>query len=128
MSGIRRDKYDSVVSDLVRESVGHCQSCGKSGCRLENAHIFSRRHRNTRWDLQNCLCLCSGCHRKYGENPILFTNWLECTFGKGYLDVLTEKHHTIKKWKPAEMKEMYAHYRAELKRIRDGGTDPVSYQ
>ena len=132
---MKRDKFDAVVSDLVRESVGYCERCGMSDCRHECAHIYGRRHANLRYDTTNLLCLCHGCHRDFTENPYIFSNWLDEVFGKGYMEILTEKKRHIKRWKKHDKDDMYQHYKSELKRVReqrdngvDGRIDIRSYQ
>ena len=133
--GIKRDKFDKVVSDLVRESVGYCERCGMSGTRLEAAHIFGRRHANTRYDTDNLLALCHGDHRDFTENPYIFSAWLDTTLGNGFMQILLDKKNTLKKWKKWEKAQMYEHYKAELSRVRnlrangvDGRIAVVSYQ
>jgi hypothetical protein len=79
--GIKRDKYDAVVSDLVRyRDSWKCQRCNKiyepkrfdddskRSTGLEAAHFRSRVHKSTRYDLDNIDALCSGCHSYFGRN------------------------------------------------------------
>lgn len=54
-------KLDKVFSQIIR-SKGFCEHCGVSDRTLQCAHIYSRRHKNIRWDKENALCLCAGCH------------------------------------------------------------------
>jgi 5-methylcytosine-specific restriction endonuclease McrA len=111
---LKRDKYDKVVSDLVRAINHHtCEKCGKTG-RMEAAHIFGRRHAGTRYDLANLLCLCHSCHRKYTENPVDFTRWLEDYIGTEAIDNLRLKAWKVHKWKAGEKEAMYKKHKEML--------------
>lgn len=53
---------DKIASKLCLERDGYkCRYCGKPG--NQPHHIFSRKFAATRWDLDNLLTLCAGCHR-----------------------------------------------------------------
>ena len=118
---IKRDKYDAVFSELVRERAGNqCEVCGVTDAtnQIECAHIYGRRNVAVRWDGMNAVSLCHSHHRHFTENPLEFRLWLLNEYGEGHLDILREKANRVRKWKEWEKGEMYAHYRAELKRLR----------
>ena len=55
-----------------------CQICHIPG---NNAHhIIGRRNHNTRWDIDNGILLCAGCHtlrtNSAHQNPLWFMDWL----------------------------------------------------
>ena len=55
-------RKDDEWSRLVKERAGFkCEYCGKKDY-LNSHHIFSRSNRSVRWDLDNGICLDSGCH------------------------------------------------------------------
>lgn len=83
-------KCDILWSKIIR-NYGACEKCGKSGGRLEAAHIRSRVRLNLRYDLENGLCLCHACHRWAHQNPVDFTWWLEKYLGREVLEELHEK-------------------------------------
>ncbi|MCA9367531.1 recombination protein NinG [Candidatus Kaiserbacteria bacterium] len=130
MSCIKRDKRDDVFSRLVRERAGWCcEHCGKyypEGNRqgLHCSHLFSRRHRATRWDPHNCFAHCFSCHQYLGGNPVVFADWAEKRLGAGMIDLLREKAHSVIKLKKPDLEELYKHLKAELKAMeskRAGG-------
>jgi hypothetical protein len=132
---IKRDIADAMFSDAVRMSRGYkCERCGIQGEKgmgfpmLDLAHIYSRRHKSTRWDTLNGLCLCRTCHMEFESGPIDFTRWLEEYVGAGYLEILGEKRNQIFKTTKLTRKEIAAHYRAEIKLMEAGDHDLVSYQ
>jgi hypothetical protein len=81
---IRRSRADHWFSRWIRRD-WKCVACrqrfqeGSQG--LHCAHIWSRRHRGTRWLNENAIPLCFACHQRFGENPLGFHDWLQ-----GWLD------------------------------------------
>lgn len=86
---------------------------------MDCAHIFGRRNQATRYDLDNCLCLCFVCHRTvdedYQEQEILARKIL----GDTRLEALIQKKNSIKKWMKGEKDEMRDHYKVELAKIKE---------
>lgn len=77
-------ELDEMWSKKVRDRDNYtCQICGK---KLEKQHaqahhIIPRHIKDCRWDTNNGITLCYGCH-KVGrfaahQNPIYFTFWLK---------------------------------------------------
>ena len=87
-----KKKLDKICSKIVRAR-GKCEHCG-SRKNLQTAHIFSRSHLNTRWDLDNLLCLCLKCHLYWAhKNPIEFAEWVKEYLGEEKYEVLLEAHN-----------------------------------
>lgn len=122
--GIKRDKYDAVFSDLVRERADWtCEVCGKyfpEGTRagIHNSHLFGRGMKGTRWNADNCSAMCFSCHKRLGENPVAHTAWAVSRLGQGLVDILHEKASKPYKVPKHEKEEMHKHYKAELKRLQ----------
>lgn len=84
----RKSKRDAEVKELdrlAREVVmkrdgGKCRRCG-SERRLQWCHIYSRRYPSLRWDPDNALCLCAGCHLWQHHNPLDSSAWVEQAIG-----------------------------------------------
>ena len=94
-----KDRLDKKWSAKVREK-GRCECCGKTGT-LHAHHIFTRSKLSTRWDLDNGICLCPGCHTfsatlSAHKAPLEFHRWLESYKGKDFLDRLQEKSNSTK--------------------------------
>jgi len=66
-----------LFSLRIREG-GRCECCGET-MHLQCAHVFSRRYLSTRWDFQNAMCLCRGCHVRYTHRPL---EWEQFVIGK----------------------------------------------
>lgn len=104
-----------TLDDLCREVVflrdGYaCQKCGwrcelvtlspkgkiQAG-KLQWCHIFSRQYHSVRWDPDNSLALCSGCHLWQHHNPTLSTEWFEAKWPLRLNDITIRRNGG---WKP----------------------------
>lgn len=87
---------DGYWSKLVKLRAGNrCEVCGRMQY-LNSHHIFSRSKYVTRWDVENGVCLCPGCHTLSSvfsahKTPIEFVDWLYKTKGKKFIDKLRLK-------------------------------------
>lgn len=124
---IRRDKRDIVFSELIRLRPNYvCERChrvfpDKMG--MECSHVYSRRHKATRWLPDNAFGLCRGCHRTLGENPIEHTYFAREKLGETRFQTLRHRAHTSVKYTKLQMEEIYQHMRGELKRLREMRAD-----
>ena len=69
-----RNRIIKQLDDLARQACferdGHvCVRCGKGN--VQWCHILSRRHKCTRWELDNVLSMDAGCHRFWHSYPTL---------------------------------------------------------
>ncbi len=87
-----KDELDKLWSKCVRyRDKNKCQLCGREGNNPH--HIFTRSRLNTRFDLDNGITLCCGCHTL---NPNLSAHkaprnwwiWLESKKGKQWVNEL----------------------------------------
>jgi len=72
-------KCDKLFADKIK-SRGRCQKCSKKDY-LQCAHIISRRYKQIRWDLDNAVCLCRGCHVYFTHHPIEWELWVKDQMG-----------------------------------------------
>lgn len=93
---IRRTRADILFSQYIRNRDKCCQRCGKTDG-LQCAHIFSRRHWNTRHDPENAIALCFTCHEYFTGNPLVFATWCRTKFGERSMAKLDLKAHAIAK-------------------------------
>jgi hypothetical protein len=91
-----RRKLDKICSEIVRGR-GRCEWC-RSKESLQCCHIFSRVYNNTRWDLDNLICLCATHHFYFHRNPVLFGEWVIGFLGLDKYNLLKEKHNQITKY------------------------------
>jgi len=78
-------ELDNEARQAVFERDGHvCVRCRDKSRAVTWAHIFSRRHKNLRWTLDNALSLCAGCHMFWHHEPILATDWFRKNWPERY--------------------------------------------
>lgn len=115
-------KLDKAWSLLVKLRAG--QKCEIENCKhkptLNSHHIFSRKNAATRWDVNNGICLCVGHHTMSSKfsahgNSIAFTYWLEEYKGSDFIDGLSDKAHSVKKWFKFEKEELLEELIKEIK-------------
>jgi hypothetical protein len=97
------NKLDKLISLKVR-SKGKCERCGRKDT-LQPAHIISRNNRTLRWDIQNILCLCAGCHFWAHQDPLGFTDFVKTASPDRY-KYLMEMKDVITKRSKKDLKEM----------------------
>ena len=105
-----KNKAITLAKKIVREYVNQCEWCGKKAVKFDGAHIIPVRFSATAADINNILCLCSGCHTLSGnschENPVLFTRWLD-GYAPGRFEALWEKARQITDMTAADWKDQY---------------------
>lgn len=89
-------KADKLFSEKVR-SLGYCLWCNRRPpvVQLQCAHIMSRRFLSTRWDFNNAMCLCAGCHRKGHDRPLEFAELVRQVKGQEAYDELIYKAKNV---------------------------------
>ena len=115
-------KLDIAWSRLVKLRAN--MKCEIPNCKhkptLNSHHIFSRKNASTRWDVENGMCLCIGHHTMSSKksahgNPIWFTYFLEEYKGSDWIDALSFKAHSTKKWSKFEKEELLIELQNEIK-------------
>jgi len=93
-------KADKLWSEAVKINYNYeCQYCWKTEY-LNSHHLYTRSRRNTRWDIDNGMCLCSGCHTLSSnfsahQTSLEFFEWLEWVKGRDWIDKLSKKSREI---------------------------------
>ena len=80
MTKAQTKELDKLYSQVIRlRAKGKCEKCPRPG--QNTHHIIGRRNMSTRYDLDNGLWLCVGCHvfgkNSAHENPVEFVEWLK---------------------------------------------------
>ena len=92
-------KLDILWALKVKE-FGICERCGKNSY-LNAHHIYSRSNRAVRWDLNNGICLCAGCHVLCTDSahkaPADFIDWVKDYRGAFWWAKLVGLKNTIVK-------------------------------
>lgn len=120
--GIKISYIDRLFSKYIRARAGwKCERCGKyygpghSG--LHCSHLFSRRHKATRFNPSNAFSHCFGCHAFLGGNPVYFTGWAEGYLGEDTVEALKQQAMTPTKLTDADKKQIAADIRGWLEEL-----------
>lgn len=97
-------ELDKLVSNKVRERAEwKCERCHKQYTPptqgLHCSHYYSRRFLGTRWDLDNLMALCMGCHKLWeGDKQGEYTDVMKMRLDKKVFDLLRVKAYTVNKY------------------------------
>ena len=84
-------KDEAWAQAVKQRDLNVCYRCGRRDD-LQAAHIFTRSKRSTRWDLENGVCLCGGCHIFWAHrNPLEFYDWVKSWMGKERFEALQQR-------------------------------------
>lgn len=88
-----RHKMINDLDAIARAEVfarddGRCIRCENPDRSVQWAHVLSRRHPCLRWEADNAMSLCAGCHLKWHHEPALSVEW--------YIDHFPERWRRIK--------------------------------
>ena len=99
---IKRTKHDKVFSDFIRHrDRWTCQRCRKvknpmspsSRKGLHCSHFYGRSTYATRFDSDNCVALCYGCHRYLGSHPAEHLEFITNHLGAERFRELTKRRN-----------------------------------
>jgi hypothetical protein len=99
---IKLRKTDILFSKYIRKRDKFtCQRCGQvypdGGRGLHCSHYWGRGRENTRFDPENCITLCWGCHRIWdGDGRGDYRDFMVKRLGQEGYDLLDIRAHTRK--------------------------------
>lgn len=103
---------DTLWSQSVR-SIGYCEKCGKNE-NLQAHHIFSRKHKSTRWEIENGVCLCFHCHIFWAHKEAKeFMDWIIEKCGEQLIDRLSNKSKMKVIYSEKELEFLYDQMKGE---------------
>ena len=105
-------ELDTLFSRKIR-TIGKCQRCGKIN-NLQCSHIYTRNQKAIRWDAQNALCLCAGCHFWWHQNPIETLELVKKIFGEDHDALLRSKARNTHPW----FEENYQKVKTQLNELK----------
>jgi len=117
-------KLDDAWSELVKLQWNmRCARCRKAEY-LNSHHIFSRSARSVRWDTDNGICLCAGCHNLSSsfsahKTPTEFTYWLEGLKGREWIEALSKKASNTVKFYKSDKEDMLKSMRDEIALLKE---------
>lgn len=91
-------KLDELFSEYIRKRamlrVNGCERCGAgkiSYKELQAAHFEGRSSYRVRWDSDNAVGICGGCHTYFHGHPLQETEWFKNHIGEEAFNALQEK-------------------------------------
>lgn len=122
---IKRNNTDKWLSDAVRlaadwtcQATGRCSPPPHDNGQIDCAHNVSRRHRMTRWHPLNVVCLSRAEHMKQTDDAHRHCEFMKQYFGENY-QLMRELSQSMHKITKKDEKEIVAHYKNEVKRIKE---------
>ena len=122
---MKNSTIDRTFSLLVREAYEHtcqypdCPDCGNiPGGADDCSHYYGRRYLGGRWHPDNTVALCRQRHNYLDKHHSQHVDFIRRHLGDTRHDMLVERLQTNWPYSTAEKKEIHAHYKAELDRIR----------
>lgn len=117
---IRIDPLDVLFSRYIRTLAGwRCERCGKQFLPPTNglhcSHFHGRRKKSVRWDPENAVALCFGCHAHFTGHPLEHVEWFSNRLGVKKFNALTLRANTPQKpdramiglWLKEKLKEVF---------------------
>jgi len=74
-------ELDALCREIVWMRDGKCRRPNCMRGQLQWAHVYSRRYKWLRWDLDNSMILCAGHHLEWHERPLEAAEWWEKELG-----------------------------------------------
>ena len=110
---------DKKFSFYIRSKANWtCEVCGKKykppTKGLHCSHFWGRRNKSVRFDPDNVIAACFGCHRKFTENPEIHREFFMERLGEANYNILMLRANKFKKpdyflinmWLTQELKKM----------------------
>lgn len=89
---IRIDPLDELFSLYIRLRDGYtCQRCGVKSKNTQCCHFHSRRKISVRFDPDNAICGCYGCHSWLDGNPMEKVEFFKHRLGKRKFNMLNSR-------------------------------------
>lgn len=105
---IKLDPNDVLFSKMIRERDNNkCVFCGRTSeyYSIQNSHYWSRGHKATRFDVENCDALCFVCHNQNeGNKQGFYRDYKLKQLGEEGYRLLEQKHNSIKHYGKYEKK------------------------
>ena len=123
MVGKEKQKAMTLMQKLVRmkasDDAGFCQcvTCGvvKHYKEMDGGHYISRKYNATCLMEENIHPQCKGCNGFKNGNMDAYALYMLDMYGREFLDELNQLKHSVRKFTTAELKEIQADLRKQIK-------------
>lgn len=117
---IKRDPRDILFAQIIKYRDKRCVRCLRADGKLECSHIYSRRHKGTRWDEDNAKLLCFKCHRWWHENPFEAVEWVRSWMGERRYNALRMRASKITKFTKHDLEIIKQELKERLAELKGG--------
>jgi hypothetical protein len=114
----KRDKLDSLVSQIVILRDVYCVTCGTS-YDLQNGHYLSRSSWSTRWHLMNCHATCGTCNLEHERNPEPYRLFMERTYPADDIAELERLWHVTRYFSDSDLDELIDECEETLRTMKE---------
>jgi hypothetical protein len=99
VSNIRTSALDKLFSQAVRLRDGYtCRYSGMTDGIMDCAHVTSRRHVWTRWDMDNAVCLSRKWHMHFTPEPHAWADWTRKELGHSHVEAVLRRAQLTDKY------------------------------
>lgn len=119
-TGWLEDELDRLTSLIVRRREPFCFTCG-IGTGLQCGHLFERRHRPTRWDIDsagNNHSQCDRCNADHEAHPGIYRKAFIKRFGEQAYRELDERAHSRQKLTYSDLVALYEAHKATWETLK----------
>jgi hypothetical protein len=125
-AGTLKTKLDRIFSVYIRlrdaDKSGYCRCISCNAIHpwkeMDAGHYVNRFRMSARFDEKNVNAQCRKCNRFDEVNQIGYTRGLIRKYGKGIIDELEMKKHSVSKMTEAEYELLVNHYRVEVEELK----------
>jgi hypothetical protein len=117
---LKLDPLDILFSEFIRkraiERVGGCERCltPHKWQDLQCSHFFGRTDKSTRWDEENCIGACGGCHMYLEHHPHYHDEWFKQHLGEQAFELLLSRNRVMGK---PDKKALTLYYQTKIKEL-----------
>ena len=119
---IKRDRLDDLFSEYIRRRAikgGHCcERCGTyklSYKQLQACHFHGRSKKSVRWDEDNAIGLCMGCHIYLDSHPLEKVEFFKRLLGDRF-DLLNARMRVTE---PVDKKAIEIYLKEKIKGVEN---------
>ncbi len=114
---MRISPLDILFSKYIKLKAGEkCEYCGATNKQLHCHHgVVGRRYVNTRYEEDNCACLCVGCHYLLGDFPKINNDFFIKRIGTKRAEELEIIARTYRKMDKNRREEIKANLQKKVK-------------
>ena len=105
---------DKLFSQYIKARDKYCQRCGGSGG-LQTSHFWGRKRQLVRYDPDNAVLLCFGCHQYLSANPAEHTAWFKKHLGEEAFELLESRANQVGK---IDENAVYLYLKEKLKEVK----------